>query len=244
MPLEIGWREIALRLGLTFAAGCLIGLNRGLKQEAAGLRTTLLVCLAASVSMIQVNLLLGMQGKTPASFAVMDLMRLPLGILTGMGFIGAGAILKRGNMVLGVTTAASLWLTTVIGLCFGGGQIGLGLASLALALFVLTVLKWLESRSRIEHRALLYVSGATEGISRERIETMIQKDRAKIFGCAIRHRPGDRLKSLEFIVGWKAPENSPEPPAFVETLADDRSLRELRWVPDPVGGRTSENSAE
>ena len=86
MPLNIGWGEIALRLALTVFAGILIGINRSEHGHAAGLRTTLLVCLAASLSMLQVNLLLPMAGKTSSSFAVMDLMRLPLGILSGMGF--------------------------------------------------------------------------------------------------------------------------------------------------------------
>jgi putative Mg2+ transporter-C (MgtC) family protein len=244
MPLEIGWREIALRLGLTFGAAFMIGLNRGLKQEAAGLRTTMLVCLAASVSMIQVNLLLGMQGKTPSSFAVMDLMRLPLGILTGMGFIGAGAIIKRGNMVLGVTTAASLWFTTVIGLCFGGGQIGLGLASLAIAMFVLTVLKWFEARSRIEHRAILFVSGSPDEISQERIEKIIRKGRAEVVGCSMSYRRSECLRTYEFVVGWRAPENNPETPAFIEAFAREDSLRELRWIPDTVSGRVSGNNLE
>lgn len=119
MPTTLGWNEIALRLTLTVIAGGLIGLNRGEHGRPAGLRTTLLVCLAASVAMIQTNLLIRTLGKTPDSFVVMDVMRLPLGILSGMGFIGAGAIVRRDNMVLGVTTAATLWFVTVIGLCFG-----------------------------------------------------------------------------------------------------------------------------
>ena len=61
-----------------------------------------------------------------------DLMRLPLGILSGMGFIGAGAILRKGEMVLGVTTAATLWMVTMLGLCFGAGKILLGTAGLGL----------------------------------------------------------------------------------------------------------------
>jgi hypothetical protein len=64
--------------------------------QAHGLCTMSLVCLAASVSMIQTNLLLVTAGKAPDSFIVLDAMRLPLGILTGMGFIGAGAIVRRG----------------------------------------------------------------------------------------------------------------------------------------------------
>lgn len=144
MSTELGWQEILLRLVLTVVAGALIGFNREKYARSAGLRTMMLVTLAASVSMIQVNLLLGMSGKTPSSFAVMDLMRLPLGILSGMGFIGAGAILRKETAVTGVTTAATLWFSTVIGLCLGGGQIGLGLASLGLALLIIWGLKAIE----------------------------------------------------------------------------------------------------
>src|SRR6202453_2366908 len=125
MPLTLTWQEVAIRLTLSVVAGALIGLDRG---GAAGLRTTLLVCLAAAVAMVQTNLLLATRGRSPDSFIMMDLMRLPLGILTGMGFIGGGAILRRDGFVLGVTTAATLWFVTVIGLCLGGGQIGLGVA--------------------------------------------------------------------------------------------------------------------
>lgn len=95
MPLEPTWPDIAIRLALTMLACGAIGLNRGARGHAAGFRTTILVGLAASVAMIQANILLPVDGKTPASFAVMDLMRLPLGILTGVGFIGGGTILKR-----------------------------------------------------------------------------------------------------------------------------------------------------
>jgi putative Mg2+ transporter-C (MgtC) family protein len=95
-PLE--WTAIALRLVLTVLAGILLGYNRSEHWKAAGMRTTLLVCLAASIAMLQVNLLLPMSGRQPDSFVMNDLMRLPLGILTGVGFIGAGVILRRDDM--------------------------------------------------------------------------------------------------------------------------------------------------
>src|ERR1700677_5187932 len=142
MPLTLTWHDIALRLALSLAAGALIGLDRGEHGRPAGLRTTLLVCLAAAVAMIQTNLLLVTTGKTVDSFVSLDLMRLPLGILTGMESIGGGAILRRDGFVLGVTTAATLWFVTVIGLCFGGGQIGLGVVGTALGMMVLSGLRW------------------------------------------------------------------------------------------------------
>jgi len=111
-----------VRLACALIAAGIIGYNRGEHGKAAGLRTTLLVCLAAAVAMLQVNALLPLAGRGSDSFVMNDLMRLPLGILTGVGFIGAGAILRRREVVTGVTTAATLWYVTVIGLCFGADR--------------------------------------------------------------------------------------------------------------------------
>ena len=102
-------------------------MERSRTGHAAGLRTTLLVTLA--ISMIQMNLLIPTNGKPNNSYAVMDLMRLPLRILTGVGFIGTGATVRKDELVLGLTTAATLWFATVVGLCMGGGQVIPGSAS-------------------------------------------------------------------------------------------------------------------
>jgi MgtC family len=72
--------------------------------------------------MIQMNVLLPLAGRSSNSFVMDDRTRLPLGILTGVGFIGGSAILHRGDITVGVTTAATLWPVPVIGLCIGGGQ--------------------------------------------------------------------------------------------------------------------------
>jgi putative Mg2+ transporter-C (MgtC) family protein len=157
MPLHPTWQDIALRLVLTMVAGALIGFNREVRGHAAGLRTTILVALAASVAMIQTNVLLTVGRKAADSFGVMDLMRLPLGILTGVGFIGGGAILKRGSLVTGVTTAATLWIVTAIGLCFGGGQLGLGAVATALAIITLWTMHWIDVHIPREHHATLVV---------------------------------------------------------------------------------------
>ncbi len=147
--------EIAQRLALTAGAGVLLGFNRSARGRPAGLRTTCLVALAAAIAMIQADLLLVTAGKMSDSFGVMDVMRLPLGILSGIGFIGAGTILKRGQMVTGVTTAATLWFVTVVGLCFGGGQLGLGLASTAIGAVILWWLERAEEAMRQERMGKL-----------------------------------------------------------------------------------------
>jgi putative Mg2+ transporter-C (MgtC) family protein len=122
MPITIEWPEIALRLALTVVAGTLIGLNRSEHGHSAGLRTTLLVCLAASVSITKVNLLLPIAGKKSDSFAVLDLMRLPFGILSGMGFIGAGAILRKGSLVHGLPQRQPYGLSRSWGCASAGGS--------------------------------------------------------------------------------------------------------------------------
>ena len=101
MPLILPWYDIAVRLSCAILAGLVLGLNRSEHGRAAGLRTSILVCLAACIAMLQVNLL-SLAGRPSDSFVMNDLMRLPLGILSGIGFIGAGAIVRRDNFVVGV----------------------------------------------------------------------------------------------------------------------------------------------
>ncbi|HEX4155969.1 MAG TPA: MgtC/SapB family protein [Acidobacteriaceae bacterium] len=138
MPLTLTWQQIALRLTLAAIASFVIGLNRDERGRPAGLRTVMLVCLAATFAMLQVNLLLPLAGRTGNSFVMNDLMRLPLGILSGIGFIGAGVIFKRDNqLATGVTTAATLWYVTVLGLLFGGGQVRTGCAATLIAVGIL-----------------------------------------------------------------------------------------------------------
>src|ERR1700722_13663889 len=175
MPLTLTWQDIALRLALSLAAGGLIGLDRGEHGRPAGLRTTLLVWLAAAVAMIQTNLLLATKGRAPASFIRLDRMRLPLGILTGMGFIGGGAILRRDGFVLGVTTAATLWFVTVMGLCFGGGQIKLGIAAFALGIMVLEGLRWVDYRMKQEQHGILHLTTERDQPKQEAIRDAVRQ---------------------------------------------------------------------
>jgi putative Mg2+ transporter-C (MgtC) family protein len=141
MPLHVDVWEILLRLMLAAVAGGVFGFNREQSGHAAGFRTTILVTLAAAIAMTQANLLLPAAGKTPDSFSVIDVARFPLGILTGVGFIGGGTILKRGNLVTGVTTAATLWIATAVGLAFGGGQLLLGGIGTVLGVLTLSGLR-------------------------------------------------------------------------------------------------------
>src|ERR1700753_4352976 len=145
MPITLTWSELAFRLACPLLAGILVGADRDERGKAAGIRTNVLVCLAESLSMILANGLLGTSGKNSSSLAQLDMMCLPLGVLSGMGFIGAGVILRKGEMVIGVTTAATLWTVTMLGLCFGAGKILLGSIGLLLTLCTLWIFRVMEA---------------------------------------------------------------------------------------------------
>jgi putative Mg2+ transporter-C (MgtC) family protein len=228
----VAWQPIALRLFLTVVAGVLIGYNRGGHGEPAGLRTTLLVCLAASIAMLQADLLLGTAGRSWDSFVILDLMRLPLGILTGVGFIGAGAIFRQNDMLRGVTTAATLWFVTVIGLCFGGGQIGLGIVGTAIGVGVLWGLKILERHLQTEKSALLVMIATPEGPAADDI-------RAKLQGAGFRIarfsescvNTGDRHHIMRCSLRWCGLPHDTAVPSVVTALAKAHGVLQLQWKP-------------
>jgi putative Mg2+ transporter-C (MgtC) family protein len=204
MAIALTWFEIAIRLLCALAAGGLIGLNRSEHGRAAGMRTSILVSLAACVAMLQVNLLLPLAGRSSDSFVMNDLMRLPLGILSGMGFIGAGAIVRRDNFVVGVTTAATMWFLTVIGLCFGGGQVALGLVGVALGMLVLTGLKVIEDRMKQDHEGKLLIVTGLSGPHEDEIRAVLENGGFRISSCAFAAAHGADGRELSCDLHWRA----------------------------------------
>lgn len=216
------WWDIALRLTLTMIAGIAIGINRGSRGQAAGLRTTILVGLAASVAMIQANILLFTSGKTPSSFAAIDPMRLSLGILTGVGFIGGGCILKRGELVTGVTTAATLWAITVIGLCFGGGQLILGSIAIILAITTLWVLKWVDVRIPRNHRAHVLIS-TSDPQSLSNLKSLIEPHG---YHARFMHQINDdKLAEMAFEIHWLKSDKDVQPLNLLHLLEKHYTIK-------------------
>lgn len=117
MQTSIEWSETALRLFRSAIASAAVGVNPGEEDRPVGLRTTIFVAPAAAISMVQVNLLSPVVRKATDSFAVIDLMRSPVGILFGTGFIGAGAIMRGDQVVRGVNHRRDIVATTM-GQCF------------------------------------------------------------------------------------------------------------------------------
>jgi len=227
MPTQLTGLALSLRLFDALIAGAVLGLNRGEHGKAAGLRTTMLVCMAAAVAMLQMNYLLTLSGRTSDSFVMNDLMRLPLGILTGVGFIGGGAILRRGSLVVGVTTAATLWYVTVIGLCFGGGQVLLGWAATAIGLVILWALRRLEDRISIEQPARLAVTVRDGGPSESEIRNRLAGDAITVRSVDLATREAGR--TYTFSVGATRRADRKGVPPAIENLSRAAGVAELDW---------------
>jgi putative Mg2+ transporter-C (MgtC) family protein len=228
MPFTLTWSDIALRLACTVIAGFLVGLDRDERGKPAGIRTNVLVCLAASLSMILANGMLGTAGKNASSFSVLDLMRLPLGILSGMGFIGAGVILRKGDMVLGVTTAATLWMVTMLGLCFGGGKILLGTVGLVLTLFTLWGLRVVESHLSQERRGTLLIVAVSEEFSKE-LRALVKQNGMDVHSWSLDVSRENARVTVECELHWRTREREHPDPALIDSLRQRADVERMRW---------------
>ncbi len=229
MSLLIDWNDIALRLVLTVLACGVLGWERGEAHRAAGTRTTLIVGLAASVSMLQANMLLLTIGKTSDSFATADVLRLPLGILTGVGFIGAGAILRRDDRIVGLTTAATLWFVTVIGLLFGGGQLSLGVVSTLLALFILHTLKLLDRYRQTERQVRLHISWQLDKITEVDLRTILQESDLRISTWDVSYDMALQVADLRCTLKWKAKADNYAMPPALKSISQRPGIQHLAW---------------
>lgn len=124
-----------VRLAVSILIGGLIGIEREIEHKPAGLRTIILVCLGSTIFM-----LLGLN-FSELGFAI-D--RIVAGVITGIGFLGAGAIIRAKGEVHGLTTAATIWLASGLGLAIGAGYYSLAIIATILILVVLRLLGFVE----------------------------------------------------------------------------------------------------
>ena len=138
--------EATLRLGAAALCGLLIGINRDVHEKPAGMRTLALVALGAAVATLTALWIPGFETEPDAQSRVLQ--GVIQGVLAGIGFIGAGAIIrmgKNGEDVQGVTTAATVWISAAIGIACGMGAWPIVLVGSLLVFFILIVAKRIEN---------------------------------------------------------------------------------------------------
>ena len=137
--------DMLIRLCLGFAAGAIIGFERSSRNQVAGLRTHILIALGATLLMLlsiwipeRIGAQIGARSGDPGRIAAQ--------VVSGIGFLGAGAIIRLGNNIKGLTTAASLWLVAAVGLALGAGMYIAAAITEAISLVTLIFLERLERR--------------------------------------------------------------------------------------------------
>ncbi len=156
---SLGWGEVLLRLAVAGVLGGMIGFERELRERQAGLRTHLLVCLGAAL--FTIISAYGFHEFLTSGDAVVrsDPTRIAAQIVTGIGFLGAGAIIRQGISVRGLTTAATLWVAAAIGMAAGAGYYSGAVIGTVLTLIALGPLRIaaypLFERLRPEERSVV-----------------------------------------------------------------------------------------
>ncbi len=140
------FETIATHLLLAVVAGGIIGLERSFHARPAGFRTHTLVCLASSLLMLVTLYQWKWLPGVPMDTVRTDPTRMAQGIMTGIGFLGAGVIFKEGLTVRGLTTAASIWVTAAIGILIGVGFYAPAVFATLITLGVLSAFRWVEAK--------------------------------------------------------------------------------------------------
>jgi len=148
LPVELGQQlEISIRLLLASLLGAAIGFEREIHAHPAGMRTHLLVALGSAAFSV-LSIFFFVSPAAPNGSLPTDPSRIAAQIVSGIGFLGAGAILKYGTSVRGLTTAASLWATAAVGMAAGAGAVLVAIVTTALIVLSLGPLNWVISRVR------------------------------------------------------------------------------------------------
>jgi putative Mg2+ transporter-C (MgtC) family protein len=152
--------ELIERLCLAAALGAVLGLEREWRQKYAGLRTNILIAIGAALFTVMSIDLSASAGGDPTRVASQ--------IVTGIGFLGAGAIMRTGVGIRGLTTASMIWVNAAIGVAVGGGEYRLAVIATGVTLLVLVVLtpveRWIERRTPAEPAAAPRPAGAVRSV--------------------------------------------------------------------------------
>lgn len=222
--------DMVIRVGLAFLVGLILGFERERHGRAAGMRTTMLVCVSSAIVMLFSQYLF-LESSPAAAGWRPDPARLAAGVLAGMGFLGAGVIVRQENVIHGVTTAAVLWFSSILGLVLGGGYLVLGLAGFTVALIALFLLPAAEAYIQSDRYAVLTIVSAGEGPSQkevvDRVEGLCLGAKLKHTGLEIDRE--EHRRTMRFEVKIKKSRMSQCENLSVELISGLPGVVQVRW---------------
>lgn len=203
----------SLSLLIAFALGAAIGIERELSDKAAGLRTNILICVGAALF-------------TLVSMHVFDIRdaHIPAQILAGVGFLGAGAIMRDGEHVTGLTTAATIWVVAAVGMTVGFGHHALAASATVLVLVVQSVFPRMDAYvDELRQRHTFRISSELDDDGLEEIKTIFRDAEVKVLRRKLMKKAG--LYYSEWYVSGPRLEQK----NVVRRLLDNKHVRELTY---------------
>ena len=206
--------EWLTKLGLALLVGTIIGAEREYKNKSAGLRTLVLICLGSTLFTI-LSTELGARSETA---------RIASNIVTGIGFLGAGAIMREGLNVSGLTTASSIWVTAALGMAVGAGEYYLSILGALTVLIVLTLFTFIQPLiDRYKTAIELHITFSGEVDSIMDVEDDMNQFRLKFEKIRTIKREGDSVFHYE-VSGPKHELNQ-----FLKRLNRNKSIRSFEY---------------
>jgi putative Mg2+ transporter-C (MgtC) family protein len=214
---------IVVRLAAAVLVGALIGLERTFHGRPAGFRTHSLVCLASALLMLVTVFQHEWMTAVPLDTIRTDPTRMAQGIMTGIGFLGAGLIFKEGLTVRGLTTAASIWITAAIGILLGVGFYFPAIVGAAATLAILAVFRYVERALPSEFYAQLSLKFDRQSVlGEEQMRELVTKYGFSIANLSWRLSEGGRLFEYRMVIRTRKRQNA------------ERLSRDLRERPEVI----------
>src|SRR5215208_2425388 len=224
---ELSALEVVFRVGLAAALGGAIGLERELREREAGLRTHMLVSVGAALFT-----LVSAYAWTDWQFSnreglVFDPTRIAAQVVTGIGFLGAGAIIRQGLSVRGLTTAATLWVVAAIGMASGAGYYSVAVIGTAIVLFSLYPLRILAYRAvvRLRPEEGRLVVTLPPGASAAPILAELERTGARVDSLQLEESQTERVVVVEIKVPSRL-----EAADIVDRMNDLEGVRRVEWT--------------
>lgn len=220
----LGWPDVLLRLFVAAVLGGAVGLERELRERQAGLRTHLVVCVGAALfTLVSAH---GFDLVVEPGRVVADPTRIAAQIVSGIGFLGAGAIIRQGLSVRGLTTAATMWLVAAIGMAAGAGYWAGALIATVGALLTLGPLRVVAYRLLVRFRPMhdrLLVDLPSGGSPAPVIEA-IERRGGHVASLEVTQEGDRRSVAVDVELRHAAA------PAVVAGVADVEGVLEVRWM--------------
>lgn len=205
-----------LSLLVALVLGSVIGLERELSDKAAGLRTNILICLGSC--------LFAILSRELASAAGTDVTRIAAQIVSGIGFLGAGAIMREGEHVTGLTTAATIWVVAAIGVTVGFGMYALAAATAVITLIVQGVFPHLDSMiDELRQRHTFRITSDLSDDGLEQVKTIFRDTDVKVLRRKLMKKSG-LYYSEWYVAGPRLEQKS-----VVRKLLENKHVRELTY---------------